>query len=127
MKQTNFSRTFWAMMIVLGLVAVGCTSSSSKLLEQVSGVWKRAQGDGTVQISLAGDLKTVVFDGHSYVATIKKTDTTSRAVDLQVDKSGSGQPETWTIRQVWDETGSSYKLIFNHDGQKEQLPQKATS
>jgi hypothetical protein len=58
--------------------------------------------------------------------TIEKMDTGRHEVDLKV-QYGSGQPENWSIRQVWDDTGSNYELVFNHGGEKEPLPRKAKS
>lgn len=127
MKQKLFRGNIWAMIIalaVVGLIALGCGSDSKgKLLTDVSGVWKRAQGPGTVQIDLTGKTKTLVVDGKSFPATIDKVNMDRLEVDLKV-QNGAPQPETWSVRQVWDDTGEHYKLVFSRNGQKEDLSQK---
>jgi hypothetical protein len=127
MEKKIFYSTFWTMFVVLGLIAFGCSSNDSgKLLQEVSGVWQRSQGSGTVQVNLTGKTKTLVVDGQSYSAKIDKVKMDSYEVDLKV-QNGSAQPEMWSIRQVWDDTGEHYKLVFNHNGTNEDLPQKASS
>lgn len=127
MKQKLFHSTLWTMIVmlgVLGLFTIGCSDNKSKLLTDVSGVWNRNQGAGTVQIDLAGENKTLEVDGKSYAATIDKVNMDRLEVDLKV-QNGGAQPEMWSVRQVWDDSGSTYKLIFDHGGQKENLAHKA--
>jgi hypothetical protein len=129
MKEKLFRRTLWTMMIIsglLGLIALGCSSSGNKgkLLSEISGVWNRSQGEGTVQIDLTGENKTLEVDGKSYVATIDKVNTDLLKVELKV-QNGAAQPEMWSVQQVWDDNGENYRLVFDHDGQKENLAHKA--
>ena len=127
MNQKNFRSAFWMMIVVLGLIASGCSmDNSGKLLKEVSGVWARDQGSGTVAINLSGDSKTLVIDGQSYAATVERVEMGNHVVDLKV-QNGSAQPEKWSIREVWDDMGVNYKLVFNHNGEKEILPKKASS
>lgn len=124
MKQKLLRSTFWTIVIVLGLITIGCSGNNKgKLLSDVSGVWNRAQGAGTVQIDLTGKDKTLVVDGKSYPATIDKVNMDRLEVDLKV-QNGSPRPEDWSVRQVWDDTGEHYKLVFNRNGQKEDLSSK---
>jgi len=98
---------------------IGC-SSGENLPTQISGTWQRAEGDGNIEISLATESKTVSFDGQSYVATIDKIDNGANSVHLKVETK-TGQTEEWTIRQVWDDNGTSFSLAFNHNGTQEKL------
>jgi hypothetical protein len=126
MTQMTFKKTFWAMMVVIGLIAFGCSGDSSKLLKEVSGVWTRAQGPGTVAINLTGATKTLVIDGQSYDATVQSVEMGNYVVALKV-QNGSSQPEMWSVKEVWDDMGVNYKLVLSHDGQKEILPKKTSS
>ena len=98
---------------------IGC-SSGENLPTQISGTWQSAEGDCNVQISLAAEPKTVSLDGQSYVATIEKIDNGANSVHLKVETK-PGQTEEWTIRQVWDDNGTSFSLAFNHNGTQEKL------
>jgi len=126
MKQKIFGSACWTVMIVLGLVVLGCGSDGGSLLKEVSGVWARSQGAGTIAINLSGDSKTLVVDGKSYSATVERVEMGNHVVDLKV-QNGSGQPEMWSILEVWDDMGVNYKLVLSHDGEREVLPKKAKS
>jgi hypothetical protein len=128
MKQTLFHSTVWtmiAMSVVLGLMVLGCSSGKEKLLTDVSGVWDRGQDAGTVQFDLTGQKKTLELDGKSYSATIDTVNMDRLEVDLKV-QNGDTQPEMWSVRQVWDDNGVDYKLVFDHEGQKEHLAHKTS-
>ena len=126
MAQMTFKSTFWTMMVVLGLITFGCSADSGKLLKEVSGVWARGQGKGTIAINLTGDTKTLEMDGQSYSATVQSVEMGNYVVDLKV-QNGSNQPKIWSVREAWDDNGENFKLVFSHDGQKEILPKKASS
>jgi hypothetical protein len=126
MTQMTLKSTFWTMMVVFGLIAFGCSADSGKLLKEVSGVWTRDQGTGTVAINLTGKDKSLVIDGQSYAATVQSVEMGNYVVALKV-QNGSGQPEIWSVREAWDDNGDNFKLVFRHDGQKEILPKKTSS
>jgi hypothetical protein len=126
MRQITFKSTFWTVMVVFGLITFGCSRDSSSILKEVSGVWTRAQGTGTVAINLTGKNKTLVIDGQSFAATVESVEMGNYVVALKV-QNGSNQPELWFVRESWDDNGDNFKLIFSHDGQKEILPKKANS
>ena len=126
MTRMTFKSTFWTMMVVFGLITFGCSADSGKLLKEVSGVWTRGEGTGTIAINLTGDTKTLEMDGQSYSATVERVEMGNYVVDLKV-QDGSNQPKMWSVREAWDENGENFKLVFSHDGQKEILPKKANS
>ena len=105
--------------LVLFSVIIGCGSEAS-LEKQISGTWQRAQGNGTVDINLINEPKSLVIDGHTYKAVVEKADkgtlTTLVKVEIETDKT-----EVWSIRQVWNDNGSSFKLAFRHNGTTETL------
>ncbi|WP_319524832.1 hypothetical protein [uncultured Desulfosarcina sp.] len=95
----------------------GCSSSgagSQDLQTQMSGQWKRDQGD-TVVIDLAKDAPSLTVDGHVYSAVIEKIDKMSNTVELKVATDG-GENQKWFIHQVWSDNGSTFKLQLRRNG-----------
>ncbi|WP_319408350.1 hypothetical protein [uncultured Desulfosarcina sp.] len=108
-----------AVFFLLFSMVIGCGSEAS-LETQISGSWKRAQGDGTVEINLDKKPTSLVFDGKTYTATIDKVDKGNNNVHLKV-ATDNGTSEEWTLHQVWNDNGSSFKLAFRHNGTEETL------
>ncbi len=110
---------FTSVFLILLSSVIGC-GGGEKLQTQINGMWQRAQGDGTVEINIANDPKSLVIDGRSYVATIEKIDMGDYSVRLKVETE-AGNTEPWILRQIWNDNGTNFKLIFNHNGTKEIL------
>jgi hypothetical protein len=110
---------FTVVFFILFSIVIGCGSEAS-LETQISGTWQRTQGNGTVDINLINEPKSLVFDGHTYKAVVEKADkgtlTTLVKVEIETDKT-----EVWSIRQVWNDNGSAFKLAFRHNGTTETL------
>jgi hypothetical protein len=104
---------------ILFSIVFGCGSGPT-LETQISGTWNRTQGNGTVDINLANESKSLVIDGHSYKAIVEKVDkgTFTTLVKVEIE---AGKTEVWSIRQVWDDNGSTFKLAFRHNGTQETL------
>lgn len=100
-------------------IVVSC-GGEKKLETQISGTWQRAQGDGAVEINLVNNPTKIVMDGTAYTATIESIDMGANSVHLKVE-TGAGNTEQWSLRQVWNDNGSSFKLSFNHNGTQETL------
>lgn len=98
---------------------IGCSSGDS-LPKQISGKWQQAEGEGNVEINLVAEPKILKVDGQSYTATIEKVDTGANSVHLKVETK-AGQPEEWTIHQIWDDNGTSFSLVVYHNGTQEKL------
>jgi hypothetical protein len=105
--------------LVVGLFLWGCAAETD-LPTQISGKWKLEKGDKVVEVNLTKDPKTVVIDGQSYPAVIEKIDKDTFMVDLQVE-TAAGKKEVWSLRQVWNDNGSTFRLAFSHDGVHEVL------
>jgi len=114
-----------AVLILTVSLLMGC-SGGDKLQSQISGTWQRVQGDGTVEINLAKDPKSLKLDGSVYPATIEKVDKGAYSVHLKVETT-AGQTETWTFRQIWNDNGSSFKIGFHHNGTVETLEAVSTT
>ena len=99
------------------LVVGGCSSSgagSQDLQTQMSGQWKRDQGD-TVVIDLKKDAPSLTVDGHVYSAVIEKIDKMSNTIEVKVETEG-GEAQNWFIHQVWNDNGSTFKLQLRRNG-----------
>ena len=119
MKMFSIQRIVMTAIIALSLAFIGC-GSSTNLLDDISGVYKSSQGEKPVAINLASDAKSLVIDGQNYPVTVEKINMDRYEVDLKVTGTG-GKTETWTLRQIWDDTGSNFKLAFNRNGSEEEL------
>ncbi len=108
-----------AAFFLLCSIVIGC-SSEAKLETEISGTWSRAEGNGTVNINLANELKSLVIDGHFYKAVVEKIDMGSYTTFVKVEIE-TGKTEVWSIQQVWDDNGSAFKLAFRHNGTQETL------
>jgi hypothetical protein len=125
MNARNLNALIIIVFFMVGAMAAGC-SFKKDILQEVSGVWQGKQASGTVEIHLVGDAKSMTVDGQSYPVTLDRVEMDRYQVDLKV-QNGSGEPEMWTLRQIWDDNGTSFKLAFDHSGKKEVLDQKEKS
>ena len=121
MKTRNLSLLAIFAVLSIGLIMTTCgCSGKNKLLQEVSGQWQDSQNQTVVDIRLVGDSKSVTVGGHPYPVSIEKVELINYLVKLKV-QNGAPEPESWTIMELWDENGSSFKLSFNHNGQSEVL------
>ena len=111
--------------MVAMLTLSGC-SSKSDILKEVSGIWQNNQNQGTVEINLTDNSKLLKIDGKPYPVTVDKVEMDRYQVNLKVQNGGS-LPEVWTLREVWNDNGTDFKLSFNHSGKKEVLVPKGKS
>jgi hypothetical protein len=111
--------------LTVGLT-MGACSNKGDLLKEISGQWQDDQSSNTVVIHLADDNKTITVNGQTYPVTVDKIEMINYMVSLIVQNGGS-EPELWTIRQMWDESGGSFKLAFIHSGKNEMLVSKQQS
>ena len=125
MKAGNLVISLSVSIMVAMLTLTGC-SSKSDILKEVSGIWQNNQNQGTVEINLTDDSKLLKMDGKSYPVTVDKVEMDRYQVNLKVQNGGS-LPELWTLREVWNDNGTDFKLAFNHSGKKEMLVPKGKS
>lgn len=106
------------LMFMLAMV-ISC-ASAEKLENQISGTWQRTETQETVVINLVDDSKSIAIGEKTYPATIEKVDIGNYLVNLKV-QTESGAAEIWTLRQVWNNNGSDFKLVINRTGNQETL------
>ena len=116
--------------LIIGFLAIiltvaGC-SSKKDILQEISGIWQDAQDNGTVEIHLAGDAKAITVMGKSYPVSVESIDKDKNKVNLKV-QNGSGGPELWSIRQVWDDNGNGFTLAINKGEENKVLTPKKQS
>ena len=105
--------------LLLFSFVISC-GSQTNMETQISGSWQRSDGNGTIDINLVNDPKSLVVDGHSYKAVVEKTEKGSFTTLVKVEIE-TGKTEVWSLRQVWDDNGSTFKLAFRHNGTMETL------
>lgn len=105
--------------LLMILMIISC-AGSEKIEKQISGKWQPPEGKEVVAINLATESKSISIGEKTYPATIEKVDEGAFTVSLKV-KTESGPEETWTLRQVWNDNGSDFKLVFNRNGSQETL------
>ena len=110
---------FTSVLLLTFSILTSC-SGGGNLQDQVSGTWKRAQKEGVVAINLSNESKSLVIDGKTYPASIENVDKGAYLIRLKV-QTESEPAETWTLRQVWNNNGSDFKLVFDHSGTEETL------
>jgi hypothetical protein len=125
MKTHRLTVLLFALILAVGLTTVGC-SGKNKLLEEISGQWQDSQNHSVVDIHLFGDEKSVTVGGQPYPVDIEKIEMINYLVQLKVTSSAA-EPESWTIKEIWEENGASFKLSFKHNGISEVLVPKGQS
>ena len=110
---------FLFVVIILAIAVFGCAGGGD-IKEQISGKWKKAEGGEVVEIQLADGPKSLVVDGKMFDAVVEKIDMDRYSVEVKVH-NGDGKSEVWTLRQIWDDNGTRFKLAFSHGGTEEIL------
>ena len=118
-KSLTVQYVILAAVFFLFSLVIGCGSQAS-IETQISGSWQRTDGNGTVEINLANEPKSLVVDGQSYKAAIEKIEKGSSTTLVKVEVE-TGKTEVWSLRQVWNDNGSTFKLAFRRNGSQEIL------
>lgn len=125
LKKHNLSFFLIVGFLTIILTAVGCASKKD-ILQEVSGIWQDDQDNGTIEIQLAGDAKVITVKGKSYPVSVASIEKDKKKVNLKV-QNGGGEPELWTIRQIWDDNGNSFTLAINQGAENKVLTPKQRS
>lgn len=123
MAREKIFRLFTALILFAFLAACGDKNSSSStgMLDDISGVW-RAKGDGTmVSIIYAEKKVRLLFGDDSLPVSLGEVDNANKTANMNVTLI-NGKPGVWTIRQIWDKEKTSYHLQLTlHDGTQDEL------
>ena len=118
MKYRNLRYFILALAFALCVAFVGCSGGSGNKLAEISGIWKRGNDGTTIEINLAGEQNFLKIGEKTVEATVKSVQDDVISLDVKAD---NGQTEKWTLRQVWDDNGSSFSLAFRHNGTNDKL------
>jgi len=118
-RENIFNGSLLVSFLLLTIILGGC-GSNANMAAQISGKWKPVQGNNIMAINLNQNPQTLMIDGHTFQAEVESIDKGSSTMQLKV-ATDDGPSKVWTIRQVWDDNGSTFKLAFRHDGTTETL------
>jgi len=103
-------------MAVFALSFLGCGDSGGNDLSNLSGTWQNPATKQKLSINLSSDKTTIVVGDKTL--SVKMTPLTSDSYTLRVSDNSLGEKE-WKLSRVWDDTGKSFALKFEHDGETE--------
>ena len=122
MRRQSIFFLFFTAIMAAGFILAGC-SGKSDILKEVSGQWMDKQDNGTIEINLVDEAKSIKVGEQTYSVSVDNINMDRYQVNLKV-KNGSDQPELWTIREIWNDVGSSFKLAFEYSGKSRMLVPK---
>jgi hypothetical protein len=115
-KLNHLGLTAIAVMI---LAVVGCgASAGGHDIANLGGTWQNLSNQEKVVINVAGEKKTISIADKTLPLTVKPVEA-DRFI-FHVSDAASGDKD-WKIYRVWDDTGNSFTLKFEHDGQTDNL------
>jgi hypothetical protein len=92
------------------LILTGC-GVQQDMLGEMTGTWKSKVESARVNINLKGDQKTIAIGDRVVPVTVKEIKKDSYSVLVET-KDGDGPSAEWSLREVWDDTGSDFKIEF---------------
>ncbi len=116
MRMAKVIPTFLLIVGALALLVSGCGDSGGNDLSNLSGTWQNPSTKQKLSINLSSDKTTIVLGDKTFSVTMKPL--TSDSYSLRVSNASLGEKE-WKLSRVWDDTGKSFALKFEHDGETE--------
>lgn len=108
-----------AVLIFVVLVVVGCgASAGGHDIANLNGTWQNPSNKEKIVINVSGEKKTISLADKTLPLTVKPAEA-DRFI-FHVSDSASGEKD-WKVFRVWDDSGKSFTLKFEHDGQTENL------
>lgn len=108
-----------SIVVGLGLMFSGC-GSQKNLMSEMTGTWKSDKNSEPIKINLSGEQKAIEIGSNTVPVTVTQVDEGTNIVKVDA-KPASGNAAVWSLRQVWNNNGSSFSIIFDHDGVEEKL------
>ena len=118
MRMAKVIPSFFLIVVALALLVLGCGDSGGNDLSNLSGTWQNPATKQKLSINLSNDKTTIVIGDKTLSGTMKPL--TSDSYSLRVSDASLGEKE-WKLSRVWDDTGKSFMLKFEHDGETENL------
>jgi len=118
MRNPNFMIILTAI-VALGFMFTGC-GGQDNIMSEMTGTWKSDKDDGPIKINLSGEQKTIKIDGNAVPVTVKNVDKGLYIVTVDATPA-NGQTSEWSFMQIWNDSGSTFTIRFDHNGEKETL------
>ncbi len=108
-----------AIVVALGFMYSGCSETKS-MMSEMTGTWKSDKNNEPIRINFAGKQKAIEIGSNTVPVKINNVDEGSYMVKIEATPA-NGNAAVWSLRQVWDDNGSSFTIKFHHDGVEETL------
>jgi hypothetical protein len=105
--------------VALGFMYSGC-SSKQNIMSEMTGTWKSDKNADPIKINLSGKQKAIEIGSKTVPVTVNKVDEGANMIIVGA-KSANGNAAVWSLRQVWNDNGSTFTIKFDHDGVEETL------
>ncbi len=105
--------------VALGFMYSGCGETKS-MMSEMTGTWKSDKNNEPIRIDFSGKQKAIEIGSSTVPVKINNVDEGSYMVKIDATLA-NGNAAVWSLRQVWDDNGSSFTIKFNHDGVEETL------
>ena len=123
MRAVKLSHVCLTAIAVMIWFVVGCgASAGGHDIANLGGTWKNQANQQKVVINVSGAKKTITISDQTLPLTVKPAEA-DRFI-FHVSDAGSGEKE-WKVFRVWDDTGKSFTLELEHDGQTDNLERVA--
>lgn len=108
----------WCLLIVVvvALFVSGCGSSGGNDVSNLSGAWQNPTTKNKLSINFSSDKTTLVIGDKTLSVTMKPLTPDSYSIDVLDTSLGA---KGWKLSRVWDDTGKSFMLKFEHDDKSE--------
>jgi hypothetical protein len=90
------------------------------MISEMTGTWKSDKNSEPIRIDLSGEQKAIEIGGNTVSVAINKVDEGAYLIKMDA-KPANGNAAVWSLKQVWDDNGSSFTIKFHHDGVEETL------
>jgi hypothetical protein len=105
--------------VVSGFMYSGC-GNQGNMISEMSGTWRSDKNSELIRINLSGDQKAIEIGSSSVPVAINEVDEGAYVIRMDANPA-NGDATVWSLKQIWDDNGSSFTLQFSHDGVEETL------
>jgi len=111
--------TVLVILVAFGVMFSSC-SNKTNIMSEMTGTWKSDKSSEPVTINLSGEQKSIEIGTAKVPVTVDKVDEGAYSIKMTA-KPANGGVAAWSLRQVWNDNGSTFRIIFDHDGDEETL------
>lgn len=123
MRAAKLSHVCLTAIAVMIWFVVGCgASAGGHDIANLGGIWQNQSTQQKVVIDVSGAKKTITIADKTLEMTVKPAEA-DRFI-FHISDAGPGEKD-WKAFRVWDDTGKSFTLKLEHDGQTDSLERVA--